>query len=437
MVGARRVVTKAVAEPIDDTAHIAPPHFDDFNAEASLLALQKHVDAVANGTVDTNTAPTAAATQQSPSVLLPHGALASNSIAYAASAALLAARAVDASEPLTSSSHSEAQIHPDLRSALSPLEPPQSQSHYPPLAPTAMSSAVSPSAPVAQIAAPPPPQAAPVAVPPQPISPKPVTDEPAPDVVTDGRRGPRRELSTSKRAAQNRAAQRAFRQRKEGYIKKLEKQVQDYAEMENSYKITQSENYALREYIIHLQSRLLDAKAELPQPPANLNLAAPGMPPILGIGPPPATLAQQQQRHEQQYQQQMQLQQQAALEQQEQQRQLQHLQELEQQKASASPAAQEASALAPVESPPAVTESPATPPSDIKNESSLARVAQAVAQLGNSEAASNGAKEDTNGTNGTNGKAETENGGDGEPMDTTDEAITQNLQKLSEPVASM
>ncbi|KAK0715837.1 hypothetical protein B0H67DRAFT_645528 [Lasiosphaeris hirsuta] len=94
------------------------------------------------------------------------------------------------------------------------------------------------------------------------------------DNTPDGRKA-KRELSQSKRAAQNRAAQRAFRQRKEGYIKKLEQQVREYAEMENGYKAIQSENYALREYIIHLQSRLLDTQGEYPQPPPNINLAHP------------------------------------------------------------------------------------------------------------------------------------------------------------------
>lgn len=50
-------------------------------------------------------------------------------------------------------------------------------------------------------------------------------------------------------------------------------------EMEQSYKAMQSENYALREYVIHLQSRLLDAQGEIPQPPPNVNLAQPPMPP--------------------------------------------------------------------------------------------------------------------------------------------------------------
>ncbi|KAJ6779875.1 hypothetical protein PWT90_00872 [Aphanocladium album] len=93
---------------------------------------------------------------------------------------------------------------------------------------------------------------------------------------TDGRKSNKRELSQSKRAAQNRAAQRAFRQRKEGYIKKLEQQVRDYSEMEMTFKQYQSENYVLREYIIQLQSRLLETLGEFPQPPPNINLSQPG-----------------------------------------------------------------------------------------------------------------------------------------------------------------
>ncbi|KAK4112301.1 hypothetical protein N656DRAFT_789939 [Canariomyces notabilis] len=92
--------------------------------------------------------------------------------------------------------------------------------------------------------------------------------------AADGRKA-KRELSQSKRAAQNRAAQRAFRQRKEGHIKKLEQQVRDYAVMEINYKELQAENYALREYVIHLQARLLDAQGEYPPPPASLSLPHP------------------------------------------------------------------------------------------------------------------------------------------------------------------
>ncbi|RDL31449.1 uncharacterized protein BP5553_09658 [Venustampulla echinocandica] len=99
------------------------------------------------------------------------------------------------------------------------------------------------------------------------------------DSMGDGRKGGKRELSQSKRAAQNRAAQRAFRQRKEGYIKKLEEQVREMHALEENYKAIQGENYSLREYIIHLQSRLLESQGEYPQPPPNVNLSHPHHPP--------------------------------------------------------------------------------------------------------------------------------------------------------------
>ncbi|KAB5576545.1 hypothetical protein GE09DRAFT_1216239 [Coniochaeta sp. 2T2.1] len=91
-------------------------------------------------------------------------------------------------------------------------------------------------------------------------------------VMADGRKA-KRELSQSKRAAQNRAAQRAFRQRKELYIKKLEQEVRDYQEMEGNFKEMQKENFALRQYVINLQSRLLDTRGDIPQPPPGLVLA--------------------------------------------------------------------------------------------------------------------------------------------------------------------
>lgn len=113
------------------------------------------------------------------------------------------------------------------------------------------------------------------------------------------RGGGKRELSTSKRAAQNRAAQvrislpsrsclmtnrrkqRAFRQRKEGYIKKLEEQVRDFATMQESYKQIQSENYQLRDYIISLQSRLIESQGEDAVPPAPAVLVHPPPPLVL------------------------------------------------------------------------------------------------------------------------------------------------------------
>lgn len=103
----------------------------------------------------------------------------------------------------------------------------------------------------------------------------------------------KRPLSTSKRAAQNRAAQRAFRQRKETYIRKLEQQVKEAEAMSERYAQLQAENYQLREYIINLQSRLLDSQGEIPELPSNIDLsqaradlavAGPGGRPTAGSG---------------------------------------------------------------------------------------------------------------------------------------------------------
>lgn len=106
---------------------------------------------------------------------------------------------------------------------------------------------------------------------------------------TDGRKGyGKRELSTSKRAAQNRAAQRAFRQRKEGYIKKLEEQVRDYQVLSENFKAVQAENYQLRDYIINLQSRLLESQHEVPPPPSNVD----GLQPGKALAPHHSTLPQ-------------------------------------------------------------------------------------------------------------------------------------------------
>jgi hypothetical protein len=70
--------------------------------------------------------------------------------------------------------------------------------------------------------------------------------------------------------------QRAFRQRKEGYIKKLEEQVRDYQVLSENFKAVQAENYQLRDYIINLQSRLLESQGEVPPPPSNVDGLQPG-----------------------------------------------------------------------------------------------------------------------------------------------------------------
>jgi len=45
--------------------------------------------------------------------------------------------------------------------------------------------------------------------------------------------------------------------------------------LEDNYKAIQAENYSLREYIIHLQSRLIESQGEYPPPPTNVNLNHP------------------------------------------------------------------------------------------------------------------------------------------------------------------
>jgi hypothetical protein len=69
--------------------------------------------------------------------------------------------------------------------------------------------------------------------------------------------------------------QRAFRQRKEEYIKSLKDQVKEYEQLSETYKAVQAENYQLRDYIISLQSRLLESHAQIPPPPENIDLSRP------------------------------------------------------------------------------------------------------------------------------------------------------------------
>ncbi|KAL8694653.1 MAG: hypothetical protein Q9218_000748 [Villophora microphyllina] len=119
-------------------------------------------------------------------------------------------------------------------------------------------------------------------------------DSGADDNNSDSKKG-KRELSTSKRAAQNRQAQRAFRQRKEGHIKYLEAQVKDYNSLSENFKSLQAENYQLRDYIINLQSRLLESQGEFPQPPSNIDIHSPRQSdatrPREHLGAPTATMA--------------------------------------------------------------------------------------------------------------------------------------------------
>src|ERR1700712_4747544 len=64
--------------------------------------------------------------------------------------------------------------------------------------------------------------------------------------------------------------QRAFRQRKEQYITTLKSQVTSYEQMANNYKGLEKENLILREYIIRLQSQLIEVQSEIPPAPPEL-----------------------------------------------------------------------------------------------------------------------------------------------------------------------
>ncbi|KAJ2077903.1 hypothetical protein H4R24_004839 [Coemansia sp. RSA 988] len=64
----------------------------------------------------------------------------------------------------------------------------------------------------------------------------------------------RRSINSSKRAAQNRAAQRAFRLRRERYVAGLEEKARNYDRLETAYLDIQRENYQLRTSLHKLQS---------------------------------------------------------------------------------------------------------------------------------------------------------------------------------------
>lgn len=80
--------------------------------------------------------------------------------------------------------------------------------------------------------------------------------------------GAGRPLSSSKRAQQNRQAQRAFRQRKEMYIKDLEAKVNELKTTKETIEALRQENIQLRDYILALQSRLIEHPGGVPTPPA-------------------------------------------------------------------------------------------------------------------------------------------------------------------------
>lgn len=68
----------------------------------------------------------------------------------------------------------------------------------------------------------------------------------------------RRTVLTTKRAAQNRNAQKAFRQRRHKYVKDLEAKAMLVPELEKTVELLQRENRQLREYTAALQRRLME-----------------------------------------------------------------------------------------------------------------------------------------------------------------------------------
>ncbi|ODV77094.1 uncharacterized protein CANTADRAFT_8249 [Suhomyces tanzawaensis NRRL Y-17324] len=64
--------------------------------------------------------------------------------------------------------------------------------------------------------------------------------------------------SGTKRAIQNRNAQRAFRQRKEKYVKELELKAAEVDQLKQSIEELRAENLQLRDYTLALQSRVIE-----------------------------------------------------------------------------------------------------------------------------------------------------------------------------------
>ncbi|KAJ2009670.1 hypothetical protein GGI04_000242 [Coemansia thaxteri] len=97
----------------------------------------------------------------------------------------------------------------------------------------------------------------------------------------------RRGINSSKRAAQNRAAQRAFRLRRERYVTGLEEKARNYDRLEAAYLDMQRENHQLR-------NRLNKAYSDIAALQTHLASSAPVSPSLAGtIATPfsPATFA--------------------------------------------------------------------------------------------------------------------------------------------------
>lgn len=68
----------------------------------------------------------------------------------------------------------------------------------------------------------------------------------------------RKTVSSTKRAAQNRSAQKAFRKRRERYIKDIEAQAAEVPALKQTIEELRAENVRLRDYTIALQGKLIE-----------------------------------------------------------------------------------------------------------------------------------------------------------------------------------
>lgn len=69
---------------------------------------------------------------------------------------------------------------------------------------------------------------------------------------------PKQISSFTKRAEQNRNAQRAFRQRREKYVQDLEKKVQEMDELKAKNENLNNENVQLKDYVMILQRKIIE-----------------------------------------------------------------------------------------------------------------------------------------------------------------------------------
>ncbi|KAG7662696.1 kapC [[Candida] subhashii] len=98
-------------------------------------------------------------------------------------------------------------------------------------------------------------------------------------------------LSVTKRAVQNRNAQRAYRTRRDQYIKELEAKAAELDHLKQTIDELRNENIQLRDYTIALQSRVIELSPTTPAPTNaqhQMNAGISNDTSHPGIPPPPA-----------------------------------------------------------------------------------------------------------------------------------------------------